>query len=234
MTWRLAKSLETLREQVNEAHPNRSKASDGTLGDSAHAGTASDHNPNAARVVCALDLTHDPANGFDAEHFVQTQRRNPHPNLKYMVWRGQIYSRIRNWQPAKNTGHYQHVHISVGVGRDGQSKQPYDDTNKWDIGGGTTTAPLPPIKGYDVTKTKIFEATVKVGSDGKGYVDVYHNEGTDPVGSFAQANGGWSNGNYPGYTPLFWTAANAGAFVRVTVVNAQANGQFSFKLLMGW
>ena len=33
MTWRLARSLEVLRDQINLAYPRRSKARDGTLGE---------------------------------------------------------------------------------------------------------------------------------------------------------------------------------------------------------
>jgi len=133
MAWRLAKSLETLRSQVNAAYQNRSKASDGTIGDAAHARSASDHNPNAQGVVCALDLTHDPANGFDAHALAERQRVNPHPNLKYIVSRGRIASRKHGWTWRASSGHFNHVHFSVGVGSDGKSQQPYDDTTKWDI-----------------------------------------------------------------------------------------------------
>jgi len=42
MSWRLARSLEPLRNEVNAAAPNRSKASDGTIGDTAHSSRASD------------------------------------------------------------------------------------------------------------------------------------------------------------------------------------------------
>ena len=45
MTWRLARSLETLRAQINRIAPNRSKVSDGTIGDAKHASRSSDHNP---------------------------------------------------------------------------------------------------------------------------------------------------------------------------------------------
>lgn len=37
MAWRLAKSLVTLREQVNALSPNRSRVSDGTIGDKTEA-----------------------------------------------------------------------------------------------------------------------------------------------------------------------------------------------------
>ena len=53
-SWRLARSLDTLRAQVNKAHPKRDKASDGTIGDSRHAATVSEHNPHPAAVVRAL------------------------------------------------------------------------------------------------------------------------------------------------------------------------------------
>ncbi|MQB02542.1 MAG: hypothetical protein GEU78_20460, partial [Actinobacteria bacterium] len=67
MAWRVARSLLTLRDQVDAAAPNRSKRSDGTIGDAAHASRSSDHNPwvkdGATGVVTAIDLTHDPAGG---------------------------------------------------------------------------------------------------------------------------------------------------------------------------
>lgn len=136
MAWRLAKSLVTLRDQINQAYPNRSKASDGTIGDPAHASRPSDHNPNAQGVVCALDLTHDPAHGFDAHALAEIQRQNPHPNLKYIVSNSRIASRKHGWVWRSYTGsnpHSKHVHFSVGIGSDGQSKQPYDDTTPWQI-----------------------------------------------------------------------------------------------------
>jgi len=37
MAWRTAKSLIICRDQINQVAPNRSKASDGTIGDAAHA-----------------------------------------------------------------------------------------------------------------------------------------------------------------------------------------------------
>jgi|HigsolmetaAR201D_1030396.scaffolds.fasta_scaffold15936_2 hypothetical protein len=47
MAWRLARSLEQLRRQIDAAYPGRSKASDGTIGDVAHSQRNSDHNPDA-------------------------------------------------------------------------------------------------------------------------------------------------------------------------------------------
>lgn len=45
MSWRNAKSLVVLRAQINAAFPSRSKASDGTIGDSRHCPGSSDHCP---------------------------------------------------------------------------------------------------------------------------------------------------------------------------------------------
>lgn len=135
MAWRLAKSLVTLRDQVNAAYPDRDKTSDGGIGDTAHQGTNSDHNPNAQDVVCAYDLDHDPDNGFDGDKFLAAQLKNPHPNLKYIVWEGHIYSRKYAWKKRPSSGHYAHLHVSVGIGSDGKSAPgTYDDTTRWDIG----------------------------------------------------------------------------------------------------
>ena len=138
MAWRLAKSLETLRSQVNAAYPNRSKVSDGTIGDAAHAASASDHNPNRNGVVAALDLTHDPANGFDAHALAEHLRVNRHPNLRYVISNARIAGYWNNWQWEASSGHTRHAHISVGthwVG-DGQTYDNYDSTQAWDIGKG--------------------------------------------------------------------------------------------------
>lgn len=140
MAWRLAYSLDTLRSQVNAAWPNRSKVSDGTIGDSSHASQPSDHNMNAAGVVCALDLTHDPAHGFDAHALADRLRVNRHPNLKYIISNRRIAGDWTGWNWRSYSGsnpHDKHIHISVGRGPDGKSTQPYDDRVQWNIKGET-------------------------------------------------------------------------------------------------
>jgi hypothetical protein len=135
MAWRVAKSLETLRNQVNAAYPNRSKASDGILGDTRHQAVASDHNPNSAGVVTAMDITHH-AGYFDAHALADTLIKNRHPNLKYVISNSRIAGAWTNWQWQKYSGpnpHSKHIHVSVGVGTDGKSVQPYDDTKLWTI-----------------------------------------------------------------------------------------------------
>lgn len=133
--WRLAKSLEVLRNQVNSAYPNRSKASDGTIGDASHAASASDHNPNKNGVVCALDLTNDPANGFDVHALAEHLRLNRHPNLRYIISNARVAGWWTNWEWQPSSGHTQHAHFSVGtlgVG-DGKTYDRYDDETKWSL-----------------------------------------------------------------------------------------------------
>jgi len=135
MTWRLAKSLETLRLQVDAAYPNRSKLSDGTIGDTSHAASASDHNPNPNGVVTALDLTHDPKNGFDAHALAEHLRTNRHPNLRYVISNARIAGAWTNWNWSPSSGHTHHAHISVGNSGvpDGQTTSNYDSTKLWSI-----------------------------------------------------------------------------------------------------
>lgn len=145
MGWRVARSLEQLRNQVNTSHPNRSKASDGSIGDAAHASSASDHNPNRNGVVCAIDITNDPANGFDAHALAEYLRTHRHPNLRYVISNARIAGWWNGWQWEPSSGHTKHIHVSVGtlgVG-DGQTYDRYDDTTPWDINVGSAPAPTP-------------------------------------------------------------------------------------------
>jgi hypothetical protein len=117
MAWRVARSLIELRDQVNAAFPRRSKASDGTIGDAAHAASVSDHNPDAAGIVRALDLTHDPAHGFDAAALAEQLRCARDPRIKYVISNRRIFSAtVSPWTWRTYTGsdpHTSHVHVSV-------------------------------------------------------------------------------------------------------------------------
>lgn len=63
-SWRMARSIVTLRDELNAQFPKRPKSADGTIGDARHqsAGSGSDHNPwvkdkNGQGVVRAFDGT---------------------------------------------------------------------------------------------------------------------------------------------------------------------------------
>jgi hypothetical protein len=129
--YRLAKSLQTLRTQINQLYPKRSKASDGWIGDIAHRKRKSDHNPNTLGVVCAMDITHDPASGCDAHKLAETLRENRDPRLNYVISDSRIVSGVGGWTWRKYGGsnpHNKHCHISVK-----QTEKLYDDPKRWNL-----------------------------------------------------------------------------------------------------
>lgn len=102
MAWRAAQSLVRLRGQMNQIAPRRSIASDGTIGDENHRSRNSDHNPwvrdGAIGIVTAIDITHDPDGGCNAEQIVQTLVDSRDPRIKYLIWNRRIISsQVRPW-----------------------------------------------------------------------------------------------------------------------------------------
>lgn len=136
--WRVAKSLETLRAQINAEFPNRAKHSDGTIGDAAHSSRSSDHNPwvrdGQTGVVTALDITHDPKNGVDAGALAEALLASRDDRIKYIISNRRICSGAMGpsawrWRPYNGANpHTKHLHLSVG-----SEKRVYDDTRKWDF-----------------------------------------------------------------------------------------------------
>lgn len=136
MAWRLARSLTVLRNQIDEYAPGRSKISDGTLGDQAHASRPSRHNPNGAGVVCAIDITHDPARGCDIHAIARVVARHPHRDLEYVISNGEVAKRRTGfaWEPYTGSNrHDKHAHFAVGQGPDSEPAPPYDDEFPWTI-----------------------------------------------------------------------------------------------------
>lgn len=147
MSWRVARSLLTLRDQINAAFPNRNKASDGTIGDEHHDDT-SDHTPwYGPGIVTALDVTHDPAHGMDIDRFTDELAASRDTRIKYMIANALILDTRPKYSPWKwlpydgpNT-HTSHVHISV------MDSFLCDDPRPWNIpmlGGGSVPAPSRP------------------------------------------------------------------------------------------
>ena len=149
-SWRLARSLTVLRDQINEAAPGRNKVHDGTVGDLRHQKQAggSEHNPNAAGVVRAMDITSDPAGGVDgvklAENLIHELDRRGVQG--YVIHRGRIRSTTVArgvWRRYHGSNpHNGHVHVSVVTG--------YDSTAPWSLPGlaerPTTVVDPGPIK----------------------------------------------------------------------------------------
>lgn len=145
MTWRVARSLDQLLEQLNALAPNRSRASDGSIGDTAHQsqGSDSDHNPwfvlSGQALVTARDFTHDPANGLDCNKLAAALIEAKDPRVKYLIWQGRLMDsravdgngyRPWTWQPS--SGHYQHLHLSV------MANALADDPRPWSLPGLTS------------------------------------------------------------------------------------------------
>jgi hypothetical protein len=130
-TWRVAQCLggtgtEGLLGEVNRSAPQRSKASDGAIGDTRHQARSSDHNPcDCCGLVHARDFTNDPKGGFDADRFAEwlrarVQAAPPEARVKYVIWRKRIFSGVGQqhpaglWRPYGGTNpHTKHVHVSV-------------------------------------------------------------------------------------------------------------------------
>ncbi len=131
MSWRVAKSLLQLRIQVNEAFPARDKSSDGTIGDRAHERNRSDHNPNTAGVVTAMDIDRDFNDGHDGRELVSALCASKDPRVKYIIFERQITvpGDITRWKPyhGKNA-HNHHIHISVST-----TAKLYDDASAWKL-----------------------------------------------------------------------------------------------------
>lgn len=134
--YRLAEGLRKLRDQVNAKWPNRNKSSDGWIGDTGHSARASDHNPNSAGVVTAIDLTHDPKGGFDSYAFADMLLRKQDTRIKYVISNRRIGSGPSGpsagvWRKYTGTNpHDHHCHISIM-----SDKAHYDATREWDLGG---------------------------------------------------------------------------------------------------
>lgn len=129
--WRLARSLDVLRDEILAVAPGTTVWD---LGDPDHQQRNSDHNPNAAGVVCAIDVLGD--GGLDLAAFAEHVRTSGHVAAKYAIHDRRIASRSRGWRWRRYRGsnpHTSHVHVSVGRGPDGQSTGPYDDTSSWGL-----------------------------------------------------------------------------------------------------
>lgn len=112
----LAPSLVQLRAEINAAHPNRDKSSDGWIGDAAHASRKSDHNPDPRPngVVRALDVDKDGMDKAELRRVVLADSRT-----EYFIQDGLIYQRSNGFRPQRYTGpnpHTSHAHTSIRHG----------------------------------------------------------------------------------------------------------------------
>lgn len=125
----LTKSLTRLRTDFNTAFPNRDKASDGWIGDAAHAAGTSGHNPESSGKseytdgdkideVRAIDVDNDlKAPSVTMLKIIQKILATPNDlkRLKYIIYNRVIWSKSNGWRPRAYTGsspHTEHAHFS--------------------------------------------------------------------------------------------------------------------------
>jgi uncharacterized FlaG/YvyC family protein len=134
MAWRVARSLLTLRDQINDRYPTRNKASDGTIGDEDHQNRSSDHNPwYGPGIVTAMDITHDPASGVDIDRLTDELAASRDSRIKYVIANDLIMSGAGGPSPwvwreyhGENL-HKKHFHLSV------VASPACDDTSPWNL-----------------------------------------------------------------------------------------------------
>lgn len=131
MSASLAKPLQTLWDQVKSTYPGRATDSDGWVASDAHhkQNPSSDHEPDENGVVRALDLTHDPAHGFDSYKFADWLLDHRDPRIKYAISNRRIggdegYAKRNGrkpwtWYPYNGSNpHDHHVHVSSNKASD--------------------------------------------------------------------------------------------------------------------
>jgi peptidoglycan hydrolase-like protein with peptidoglycan-binding domain len=146
-TWRVAKSLLDLRAEINARWPNRDKRSDGTIGDANHCGPgagSSDHCPNPAAVVRALDVDADGVPAASLAEHVRKRGADGDPRLAnggYVIFNRRIASWSHNWVWRTYTGQNPHTsHFHVSVSRDASG---YDRSGAWEVGSAPSTPTTP-------------------------------------------------------------------------------------------
>lgn len=131
-SWILVPCLQELRSEFNQLAPDRDKASDGSIGDAAHAGSSSDHNPDETGVTPYEDADNiNEVHGIDVDKdlrksgwsmqravgiIVGRHRRGEDNRLQNVIYDRRIWSRSWGWTARTYTGsnpHDKHAHFSA-------------------------------------------------------------------------------------------------------------------------
>jgi hypothetical protein len=118
---RLSKSAIQLREQIDDAFPDRDRTSDGWIGDTRHAARKSDHNPDEQGWVRAIDVDRDlsgkakPDIMPDLADQIRLYGKSHPERISYLIFEGKIASAKKGWAWRPYDGinkHNHHCHIS--------------------------------------------------------------------------------------------------------------------------
>lgn len=147
MSWRNAQASMQLIAEINARWPRRDRASDGTIGDAAHATRTSDHNPWVKKgglgVVRARDIDKD---GIDAAWLAEYLRQlgaRRDPRLwpaGYIIFNRRITAPdFSRWNTYRGSNpHTAHVHVSFSTD---MSTRGFDSTAGWGIHGAPAPGP---------------------------------------------------------------------------------------------
>jgi hypothetical protein len=126
---KLSKSVVQLREQADDAYPDRKRDSDGTIGDARHSTRKSDHNPDSSSgYVRAIDLDADFDRSSSTAAYIADQIRiaaKSDKRIAYVIFNHKIASARSLWRWKKYTGvnpHTKHIHVSFTKAGDTDSK----------------------------------------------------------------------------------------------------------------
>jgi hypothetical protein len=129
MKAKLSKSVIQLREQADDAYPDRDRKSDGTIGDAKHSTRKSDHNPDPdTGIVRAIDLDADFNGQASTAAYIADQIRiaaRTDKRIAYVIFNKKIASARSLWRWRKYTGvnpHIKHIHVSFTKAGDTDSK----------------------------------------------------------------------------------------------------------------
>lgn len=113
----LINGLISLRAEFDEINPRRDHSSDGWIGDDRHAVTISDHNPDSAGLVHAIDVDVDGVPMAKIIAFVVGRcKAGKETRLQYVIYRRTIWSRSWGWTARAYAGvnpHTRHAHFSA-------------------------------------------------------------------------------------------------------------------------
>lgn len=115
----LCKAGQQLREQIDDAFPDRDRKSDGWIGDAAHSNRKSDHNPSPIDgYVRAIDVDANLDSRANTSAYLADQIRlcaKKDKRIKYVIHLGKIASKKTLFRWVKYRGispHNHHFHVS--------------------------------------------------------------------------------------------------------------------------